>query len=42
MLAWSTVASAFKLSLQYLSPMQLLLYASIASLLALLSILAWQ
>ncbi|OHX17377.1 hypothetical protein BI343_12135 [Chromobacterium amazonense] len=41
-LAWSTVASAFKLSLQYLSPMQLLLYASIASLLALLSILAWQ
>lgn len=41
-LAWSTVASAFKLSLQYLSPMQLLLYASAASLLSLLSILAWQ
>ncbi|OQS48654.1 DMT family transporter [Chromobacterium violaceum] len=41
-LAWSTVASAFKLSLQYLSPMQLVLYASAASLLSLLSILAWQ
>ncbi|POZ60011.1 DMT family transporter [Chromobacterium alticapitis] len=41
-LAWSTVASAFKLSLQYLSPMQLVLYASLASLLCLLSILAWQ
>ncbi|OHX16991.1 DMT family transporter [Chromobacterium sphagni] len=41
-LAWSTVASAFKLSLQHLSPMQLVLYASIASLLSLLAILAWQ
>ncbi|KUM03751.1 DMT family transporter [Chromobacterium subtsugae] len=41
-LAWSTVASAFKLSLQHLSPMQLVLYASGASLLSLLSILAWQ
>ncbi|AXE28716.1 EamA family transporter [Chromobacterium phragmitis] len=41
-LAWSTVASAFKLSLQHLSPMQLVLYASVASLLSLLSILAWQ
>ncbi|WP_434633910.1 DMT family transporter [Chromobacterium sp. CV08] len=41
-LAWSTVASAFKLSLQHQSPMQLVLYASAASLLALLSILAWQ
>lgn len=41
-LAWSTVASAFKLSLAHLSPSQLVLYASLASLLSLLSILAWQ
>ncbi len=41
-LAWSTVATAFKLSLVYLSPAQLLLYASAASLLALLSILIYQ
>jgi drug/metabolite transporter (DMT)-like permease len=41
-LAWSTVATAFKLSLVYLSPAQLLLYASAASLLALLSILICQ
>ncbi|AMC34922.1 DMT family transporter [Janthinobacterium sp. B9-8] len=41
-LAWSTVATAFKLSLAHLSPAQLLLYASAASLLALLSILFYQ
>ena len=28
---WSTVASAFKLSLEYLSPIQLVLYAVITS-----------
>jgi drug/metabolite transporter (DMT)-like permease len=34
-LLWSTVATAFKLSLQYLSPVQLLAWASIVSLLTL-------
>ncbi len=32
-LLWSTVASAFKLSLRYLTPLQLLFYASLTSLL---------
>ncbi|MDN0077267.1 DMT family transporter [Crenobacter sp. SG2303] len=41
-LAWSTVATAFKISLQHLSPAQLVLYASAASLIALLAILACQ
>ncbi|MEQ6292013.1 DMT family transporter [Vogesella sp. GCM10023246] len=41
-LAWSTVATAFKISLQHLSPAQLLLYASVFSLLSLLAILGWQ
>lgn len=41
-LAWSTVAAAFKISLQHLSPAQLVLYASIASTLSLFSILLWQ
>ncbi|WP_147694876.1 DMT family transporter [Vogesella mureinivorans] len=41
-LAWSTVASAFKLSLAHLSPAQLVLYASVFSLLSLLTILGWQ
>jgi drug/metabolite transporter (DMT)-like permease len=41
-LAWSTVASAFKISLRHLSPAQLVLYASIFSLLALLGLLGWQ
>lgn len=41
-LAWSTVATAFKISLQHLSPAQLLLYASLFSLLSLLGILGWQ
>lgn len=40
-LAWSTVASAFKLSLAHLSPAQLVLYASAFSLLSLLAILGW-
>ncbi|WP_461211555.1 DMT family transporter [Desulfocurvus sp. DL9XJH121] len=37
---WSTVASAFKLSLRVMEPVQLLLYASAASLAVLLAILA--
>lgn len=41
-LAWSTVATAFKISLVHLSPAQLVLYASIFSLLALLFILLLQ
>lgn len=41
-LAWSTVATAFKISLTHLSPAQLVLYASAFSLLSLLSILAVQ
>ncbi|MFC3533421.1 DMT family transporter [Vogesella facilis] len=41
-LAWSTIATAFKISLQHLSPAQLLLYASVFSLLSLLTILGWQ
>ncbi len=39
---WSTVASAFKLSLRHLDPLQLLLYACVASLLALAGVLAAQ
>ncbi len=39
---WSTVASAFKLSLRFLSPPELLLYASTASCLALAGVLAVQ
>ncbi|MCW8945015.1 MAG: EamA/RhaT family transporter, partial [Sedimenticola sp.] len=30
-LLWSTVATAFKLSLRYMEPIQLLFYASISS-----------
>ncbi|WP_027178092.1 DMT family transporter [Maridesulfovibrio bastinii] len=41
-LIWSTVASAFKISLTYLNPIQLLLYASAASLLALFAIIMSQ
>jgi drug/metabolite transporter (DMT)-like permease len=41
-LLWSTVATAFKLSLRHLEPIQLLFYASIASLLVLLVVLLWQ
>jgi drug/metabolite transporter (DMT)-like permease len=39
---WSTVASAFKLSLRHLDPVQLLLYSSLSSLIALGAILAAQ
>ncbi len=41
-LAWSTVASAFKLSLRYLDYAQLLFYASVMSILVLGAILALQ
>jgi len=41
-LLWSTVASAFKLSLRCLQPIQLLLYASIVSILVLTVVLAAQ
>ncbi len=41
-LLWSTVASAFKLSLRYLDPPQLLLYSSLTSLVALAGLLAVQ
>lgn len=39
-LLWSTVASAFKLSLRYLEPAQLLLYSSLVSTLTLSALLA--
>ncbi len=39
---WSTVASAFKLSLEYLSPIELVLYAVITSILTLFIILLYQ
>lgn len=39
---WSTVASAFKLSLRYMDPLQLLLYANIASIGVLFLVLAGQ
>jgi drug/metabolite transporter (DMT)-like permease len=41
-LAWSTVATAFKISLAHLTPAQLLLWANLASLAALLSVLSIQ
>lgn len=41
-LLWSTVASASKLTLRYLSPAEMVLYSSIVSALFLLSILAYQ
>ncbi|GGB13010.1 DMT family transporter [Agarivorans gilvus] len=41
-LMWSTVATAFKLALQWLSPVQLVLLASCCSVLVLSVILAWQ
>lgn len=41
-LMWSTVASAFKLSLRHMAPAQLLLYSSLASALCLAAILAAQ
>jgi drug/metabolite transporter (DMT)-like permease len=39
---WSTVASAFKLSLEHLAPIQLVFYATLFSIVALFSILAFQ
>jgi drug/metabolite transporter (DMT)-like permease len=39
---WSTVASAFKLSLRYLQPAELLFYASIVSCGVLLAVILWQ
>lgn len=41
-LLWSTVASAFKLSLRYIDPITLLLYASLTSFIVLFSILVIQ
>ena len=39
---WSTVASAFKLSLRWLDPLQLLLFANIVSIVVLFTVLAGQ
>ncbi len=41
-LVWSTVASAFKISLRFLEPIQLLFYATAVSILALLAIVLLQ
>jgi drug/metabolite transporter (DMT)-like permease len=41
-LLWSTVASAFKLSLRYVDPLQLLFYANLVSILTLLLVLVAQ
>lgn len=41
-LCWSTVATAFKLTLAYLNPMQLILLASLASWFFLITLVAWQ
>jgi len=41
-LLWSTVASAFKISLRYLDPFQLLLFANMVSIAVLFSVLAAQ
>lgn len=41
-LCWSTVASAFKLSLQYLTPLQLVSIASVVSALFMLGVIVWQ
>ena len=41
-LIWSTVASAFKISLRYLEPIHLLFYATWVSIIALLLILLFQ
>jgi len=41
-LLWSTVATAFKLSLQWLSPLQLLAWAGLASTLVLVAAVTWQ
>ncbi len=41
-LLWSTVATAFKLSLDYMEPLQLLFYANLTSVLLLLAVVALQ
>ena len=41
-LCWSTVATAFKLSLAHLTPLQLIMVASITALCALLALMVWQ
>ncbi|WP_226661009.1 DMT family transporter [Microbulbifer aggregans] len=41
-LCWSTVASAFKLSLQYLSPLQLVTIASVVSSIFMALVVTWQ
>lgn len=41
-LLWSTVATAFKLALQYLTPLQLLSIAAVSSLAVFIVILTWQ
>lgn len=41
-LLWSTVASAFKLSLRHMDPLQLLLYANLVSIVVLLAVLVLQ
>jgi len=41
-LIWSTVASAFKLSLRHLSTFQLLLWADVVSIFCLFGVLVWQ
>ena len=39
---WSTVASAFKLSLRLMEPLQLLFYANLVSLVVMGVIVVWQ
>ncbi|MDE1465180.1 DMT family transporter [Spartinivicinus poritis] len=41
-LLWSTVATAFKVSLQHFSPLQLLFYSSLCCIILLTAILGWQ
>ncbi|WP_163833064.1 DMT family transporter [Spartinivicinus ruber] len=41
-LLWSTVATAFKISLQHLNPLQLLFYSSLCCIILLTVILGWQ
>lgn len=41
-LLWSTVATAFKISLRYMTPVQLLFYANVTSVILLFTILVWQ
>ena len=41
-LLWSTVATAFKITLRYYTPLQMVFLASVVSVLCLLSIVVWQ